>query len=98
MKAFPLSMILKACPQISDYGQGVRFPIWRELMRAAVVVQGRQVAGKPKPPQSRPLGQDRSRCQPRAGSGESSGTVEEPADAKLVIDIRRLAVIRLPLF
>lgn len=39
MKAFPLSMVLKACPQISDYGPGGAISHWRELMGAAVVVR-----------------------------------------------------------
>ncbi|MBA3039342.1 MAG: replication initiation protein RepC [Rhizobiaceae bacterium] len=39
MKAFPLSMVLKACPQISDYGPGGTISHWRELMGAAVVVR-----------------------------------------------------------
>ncbi|WP_165225840.1 plasmid replication protein RepC [Affinirhizobium pseudoryzae] len=39
VKAFPLSMVLKACPQISDYGPGGIISHWRELMGAAVVVR-----------------------------------------------------------
>jgi len=39
MKAFPLSMVLKACPQITDYGPGGTISHWRELMGAAVVVR-----------------------------------------------------------
>jgi replication initiation protein RepC len=39
VKAFPLSMVLKACPQISDYGPGGTISHWRELMGAAVVVR-----------------------------------------------------------
>ncbi len=39
MKAFPLSMVLKACPQISTYGPGGTISHWRELMGAAVVVR-----------------------------------------------------------
>ncbi|EHS51354.1 replication protein C [Rhizobium sp. PDO1-076] len=39
MKAFPLSMVLKACPQISDYGPAGAICHWRELMGAAVVVR-----------------------------------------------------------
>lgn len=39
MKAFPLSMVLKACPQISDYGPGGAISHWRDLMGAAVVVR-----------------------------------------------------------
>ncbi|SMD12907.1 plasmid replication protein RepC [Rhizobium sp. RU36D] len=39
MKPFPLSMVLKSCPQISDYGPGGAISHWRELMGAAVVVR-----------------------------------------------------------
>ena len=39
MKAFPLGMVLKACPQISDYGPGGSIAAWRDLMQAAVVVR-----------------------------------------------------------
>nr|CAD6629815.1 replication initiation protein RepC [Rhizobium sp. Khangiran2] len=39
LKAFPLSMVLRACPTISDYGQGGTIGGWRELMSAAVVVR-----------------------------------------------------------
>lgn len=39
IKAFPLSMILRACPQIADYGHAGRIENWRELMSAAVVVR-----------------------------------------------------------
>ena len=39
LKAFPLSVVLKACPQIADYGLGGRIDHWRELMSAAVVVR-----------------------------------------------------------
>lgn len=39
MKAFPLGMVLRACPQIADYGPGGRIENWRELMKAAVVVR-----------------------------------------------------------
>lgn len=39
MKPFPLSMVLKACPQISDYGPGGTISHWREMMGAAVVVR-----------------------------------------------------------
>ncbi len=39
IKAFPLSMVLRACPQIADYGHGGRIENWRELMSAAVVVR-----------------------------------------------------------
>jgi replication initiation protein RepC len=39
LKTFPLSMVLRACPQIVDYGHGGRIENWRELMSAAVVVR-----------------------------------------------------------
>jgi len=39
MKAFPLGMVLKACPDIADYGQGGAVKTWRDLMQAAVVVR-----------------------------------------------------------
>ncbi|MCY1740618.1 plasmid replication protein RepC [Ensifer sp. SL37] len=39
LKAFPLSMVLRACPQIADYGNGGQIENWRELMSAAVVVR-----------------------------------------------------------
>ncbi len=39
IKAFPLAMVLKACPQIIDYGPGGAIGTWRELMQAAVVVR-----------------------------------------------------------
>lgn len=39
IKAFPLAMILRACPQIIDYGPGRRIEHWRDLMKAAVVVR-----------------------------------------------------------
>lgn len=39
MKAFPLSVVLRACPQISDYAVGGAISHWRELMAAAVVVR-----------------------------------------------------------
>lgn len=38
-KAFPLGMVLKACPQINDYGPGGAIGSWRDLMSAAVVVR-----------------------------------------------------------
>lgn len=38
-KAFPLSVVLKACPTISDYGPGGAIGNWRDLMSAAVVVR-----------------------------------------------------------
>jgi replication initiation protein RepC len=39
IKAFPLGMVLRACPQISDYAVGGTISHWRELMAAAVVVR-----------------------------------------------------------
>jgi len=39
MKAFPLGMVLRACPQIADYGPGGRIEHWRDLLQAAVVVR-----------------------------------------------------------
>ncbi|KQV33292.1 MULTISPECIES: plasmid replication protein RepC [unclassified Rhizobium] len=38
-KAFPLSVVLSACPEISAYGPGGAISSWRELMTAAVVVR-----------------------------------------------------------
>lgn len=38
-KAFPLAMVLRACPQIVDYGPGGAVANWRDLMSAAVVVR-----------------------------------------------------------
>ena len=37
--AFPLGMVLKACPQITDYGPGGAIAGWRDLMAAAIVVR-----------------------------------------------------------
>lgn len=39
IKAFPLGLVLKACPAISDYGPGGSIGNWRDLMSAAVVVR-----------------------------------------------------------
>ena len=39
LKAFPLSMVLRACPMINDYGPGGKISNWRELMTAAIVVR-----------------------------------------------------------
>lgn len=39
LKAFPLGMILKACPAIVDYGPAGGVDSWRDLMGAAVVVR-----------------------------------------------------------
>ncbi|MGM4915544.1 plasmid replication protein RepC [Rhizobium sp. 768_B6_N1_8] len=38
-KAFPLGMVLRACPQVSDYATGGIISHWRDLMTAAVVVR-----------------------------------------------------------
>jgi replication initiation protein RepC len=38
-KPFPLSMVLRACPEIVMYGPGGTISGWRELMTAAVVVR-----------------------------------------------------------
>ena len=37
--SFPLSLLLKACPLICDYGPGGAIGSWREIMSAAVVVR-----------------------------------------------------------
>jgi replication initiation protein RepC len=39
IKMFPLGMVLRACPQVSDYGPGGQIVSWRDLMAAAVVVR-----------------------------------------------------------
>ncbi|MDO6966120.1 plasmid replication protein RepC [Rhizobium alvei] len=39
VKAFPLGMVLKACPMVADYGPGGAVGSWRDLMSAAVVVR-----------------------------------------------------------
>lgn len=39
IKSFPLGMVLRACPQILDYGPSGGISHWRELMTAAVVVR-----------------------------------------------------------
>ncbi|MGZ2461804.1 plasmid replication protein RepC [Rhizobium anhuiense] len=39
IKAFPLGMVLKACPDIAMYGPGGAIASWRDLMSAAVVVR-----------------------------------------------------------
>lgn len=39
MTAFPLSVVMKACPTISDYGPEGAIRSWRDLMSAAVVVR-----------------------------------------------------------
>ncbi|WP_242225071.1 plasmid replication protein RepC [Shinella zoogloeoides] len=38
-KSFPLGMVLRACPQIADFGPGGAISHWRDLMGAAVVVR-----------------------------------------------------------
>ncbi|MBB4351597.1 plasmid replication protein RepC [Aliirhizobium cellulosilyticum] len=39
IKAFPLGMVLRACPQISDYSPGGGIASWRDLMAAAVLIR-----------------------------------------------------------
>ncbi len=39
IKAFPLSMVLRSCPDIGDYGPGGAIGNWREFMAAAVLVR-----------------------------------------------------------
>jgi len=39
IKAFPLALVLQACPQIADYGAGGAISTWRDLMAAAAVVR-----------------------------------------------------------
>lgn len=39
LKAFPLPLVLRACPLIADYAAGGRVEIWRDLMSAAVLVR-----------------------------------------------------------
>lgn len=39
LKSFPLGMVIRACPQIADYGPSGGISHWRELMAAAVVVR-----------------------------------------------------------
>ncbi len=39
LKAFPLPMVLRACPQIADYTPGGRVESWRDLLAAAVTVR-----------------------------------------------------------
>ncbi|PZU89881.1 MAG: replication initiation protein RepC [Shinella sp.] len=39
VKAFPLGMVLRACPEIVAYGPGGGVTNWRDLMSAAVVVR-----------------------------------------------------------
>lgn len=39
VKAFPLGMVLRACPQIANYGPGGLIENWREMMKAAIAVR-----------------------------------------------------------
>ncbi|OWW01856.1 replication initiation protein RepC [Rhizobium sp. R72] len=39
LKAFPLGLVLKACPEVGNYGPGGAVGSWRDLMAAAVVVR-----------------------------------------------------------
>ncbi len=39
VKAFPLALVLQACPEIIPYGSGGAVSNWRDLMAAAVVVR-----------------------------------------------------------
>lgn len=39
LKAFPLSLVLRACPQIADYAASGRIETWRDLMATAVLVR-----------------------------------------------------------
>jgi len=39
IKTFPLGMVLRACPQISDYGTDGTISNWRDLMTAGIVVR-----------------------------------------------------------
>ena len=39
IKAFPIGLVLRACPEISNYGPEGEIRNWRELMTAAVVVR-----------------------------------------------------------
>ncbi|MGO4317775.1 plasmid replication protein RepC [Agrobacterium sp. MCAB5] len=39
LKMFPLGLVLRACPQILDYGAGGVIGCWRDLMSAAIVVR-----------------------------------------------------------
>ena len=39
IKAFPLSMVLAACPEATAYGPGGAISSWRDLMSAAVVIR-----------------------------------------------------------
>ena len=39
LKAFPLGMVLRACPQMMDYARGGEISHWRDFMATAVVVR-----------------------------------------------------------
>ncbi|SIR26732.1 replication initiation protein RepC [Rhizobium sp. RU20A] len=39
IRAFPLSLVLSACPSMADYGPGGAIGSWRDMMSAAVVVR-----------------------------------------------------------
>lgn len=39
LKAFPLGLILRACPQLRDYASNGQIASWRDLMVAAVVIR-----------------------------------------------------------
>jgi replication initiation protein RepC len=39
IKAFPLGLVLRACPEIAMYGPNGRIGSWRELMSAAITVR-----------------------------------------------------------
>ena len=39
MRAFPLGLVLRACPDMADYGPGGAISSWRDMMTAAVVVR-----------------------------------------------------------
>jgi replication initiation protein RepC len=39
LKSFPLAVVLKACPQVADYGPGGVIGSWRDLMSAAMVIR-----------------------------------------------------------
>ncbi|WP_426128861.1 plasmid replication protein RepC [Pararhizobium sp. PWRC1-1] len=39
LKTFPLGLVLKACPDVSNYGPGGQISNWRDMMSAAIVVR-----------------------------------------------------------
>ncbi|MGV2168824.1 plasmid replication protein RepC [Agrobacterium tumefaciens] len=39
LKAFPIGLVMRACPEIESYGPGGEIRNWRDLMSAAVVVR-----------------------------------------------------------